>query len=249
MPIAEKFSALGVGNGFTHCLPKLNVQTYDYWTTLSGVNKNNPTTSDSLIAESLDSAMKLFWNFNGFTGDCSDEVFDKTDITIDNDQEIGSWRFRQLDGVYIDTYLAPEDRVCYKAFIRANKTYYTNGTDYGEVYALIRPTRMYNGSTDDEGNFVGYGLGLFSSLETRLRSYIDDTTLTLHSIAVSSNLNEYVEFYGMHFVLTGSNDFWAPNVSYTQNDTSITVTAVNENSDITQEVVLRDLEFYTYATP
>ena len=56
MPTAESFNALGAGNGFTSCLPKLNVSTYNF------------------VAElTLTQAVKIYWMWYGVTCDVSDE--------------------------------------------------------------------------------------------------------------------------------------------------------------------------------
>ena len=62
MPTAESFNALGYGNGFMSCLTKVDVSGKNFWTTLSGVNKDSPTTSDALIEESRRLAMLFYWN-------------------------------------------------------------------------------------------------------------------------------------------------------------------------------------------
>ena len=65
MPIAQKFKALGAGNGFPHCLDKVDVSNYDYWTTFSGFNKNSGgSPTEQQIADSLTLGMKVFWNLH-----------------------------------------------------------------------------------------------------------------------------------------------------------------------------------------
>ena len=71
MPIATKFEAEGVDNGFPACLQRIDVDGYNYWTTLSGVNKDSPTSSEALIKESLRLAMELYWNTYELIGEVS----------------------------------------------------------------------------------------------------------------------------------------------------------------------------------
>jgi len=69
MPSATKFTALGRGNGFNKCVGQISVDSFDYWTTFSGVNKNNPTASAASINESLSIATQMHWNlyYYGFS--------------------------------------------------------------------------------------------------------------------------------------------------------------------------------------
>jgi hypothetical protein len=82
MPIAQKFKALGAGNGFPFCPSKVDISNASdstMWTTLSGVNADNYTSfGDAALAgkisQSLELAMKLYWNkfkINGLTGHSS----------------------------------------------------------------------------------------------------------------------------------------------------------------------------------
>lgn len=72
MPDAEPFTALGRGNGFPFCISRVNVDDYDYWTTLSGfkkTNTGNPTQAQ--IDESLQIASRLWWNSYQWAGNVS----------------------------------------------------------------------------------------------------------------------------------------------------------------------------------
>jgi len=71
MPTATEFTALGAGNGFPSCLQRIDVDNFNYWTTLSGVNKDAPTVTDALIEESLVLAMELYWNTHKLIGEVS----------------------------------------------------------------------------------------------------------------------------------------------------------------------------------
>ncbi len=153
MPTATPFNA-GIGNGFTECLSKVDVSSFDFWTTLSGVNKDSPTTSDVLIFESLKKAMKLFWNYNGHTVDFPLSFNDAT-LIIDIEQD-------EFDSGSRPAPFAPKSRVC-----RTNGWSFNRIEDpeFGDQFidVEIDPIRMYNGATDDEDNFVGYGMNRGSS--------------------------------------------------------------------------------------
>ena len=137
-PIAQHFMTRGAGNGFPFCLQKVDVSNFDFWTTLSGVSKLSPTTSDALIQESHISAMSLFWNM---------EKTSFTATTVDASQ----------------THLAfienPKERVCESSlYKRVRMTNDAGSQEALDIEMLLRIVRMYNGVTTDEVNFVGYGL-------------------------------------------------------------------------------------------
>ena len=156
MPTATEFTALGAGNGFPSCRTKVDVDDYDYWTTLSGVNKDSPATSDALILESLELAMMIYWNLDSIS--CSADAFplDLVDgLFLDEDIQL-----RKPTGfaykVDYDTYdaLTPVERVCYLS--QPQTLYDDSNTFFRAVRALVglRVVAMYN-----EGEFVGYGAG------------------------------------------------------------------------------------------
>lgn len=149
MPEAQKFMSRGRGNGFPFCPEKVDVSGFDFWTTLSGVNKDSPTTSDALISESRENAMKLFWNYNGHTVDFPTS-FNEATLIIDIEQG-------DFDSGSSTAPFEPKSRVC-----RTNGWSFGKDEDpeFGDQFILteIDPIRMYNGSTDNEDNFVGYGM-------------------------------------------------------------------------------------------
>lgn len=150
MPVAQKFMSRGVGNGFPLCPTKIDVSVFDFWTSLSGWSKVDEPASDALkaesIAKSLKFAMKLFWNYNGHTVD-----FDLGSILLTIDIEQGDF-----DGGTVTAPFEPKDRVCNSNGWRVFREVGVSITTDLEVDIL--PRRMYNGSTDDEDNFVGYGV-------------------------------------------------------------------------------------------
>lgn len=157
MPTATPFKALGAGNGFRSCIYKVNVSNYDYWTTFSGVNKNNPTTSDALIQESLALAMKLYWNLSGFRAN----TFYNTTYGVDTSVSSATI------GVYdeVGSAIEPVSRVCNPNTSLTSGTIASTSDPNGsrllnsQLKGVLGIVRMYNGDVGDEGNFIGYGAG------------------------------------------------------------------------------------------
>ena len=144
MPVETPFNALGAGNGFPFCLSKVDVSGFDYWTTLSGVRKSSPSTSDALIWESLENATKLYWDYNGHGVD-----FEFTEVNIDIEQG-------DFDSGSAPAPFGPRDRICRIGGWAFSRSDQTGGDEFMRVE--ITPIRMYNGSTNSEDNFVGYGV-------------------------------------------------------------------------------------------
>jgi hypothetical protein len=245
MPEAESFNALGVGNGFTTCLNKVDVSGYDYWTTLSGVNEGAPTTSDTLIADSLRKAMKLFWNFNGCSGlnegiGPASIPFSYTLIIDMDDGDYDSVSFHKIAGGSDSENKTPVERVCYDSF-RA----FAILTSF---FAGVSIIRMYNGVTTDEGNFVGYGVdeGVIQALGVDAEFYLtgwvdgDDTSLDDELV--------YVTIDGFHLIA------WAHSFTSLASPIIITSTAssVTASFDYTgvtgEDIAITSLDFYTYPT-
>ena len=177
MQTAIKFNSSGAGNGFPSCLEKVDVSNFDFWTTLSGVSKSSPTTSDALIQESYISAMSLFW------------TMEKTSFTATTVEA------SQTDLAFTEN---PKERVCNSSlYKRVRMTNDAGSQEALDIEMLLRIVRMYNGVTTDEVNFVGYGLksdpydsgirrstswflqGLksdSSSVRATISSYTDDNT-------------------------------------------------------------------------
>ena len=150
MLTATPFNALGAGNGFPFCTFKKDVSVYDYWTTLSGVNKGNPTPSPELIAESRRLAMKFYWNADSLICDAT------TSGTFSSDGSISTVQVKYV--VTDDSVPAvPVKRTCIQVYDYSESDGSANAKiQVREIYS------MYNGST-----FVGYGLGY---VETRFQS-------------------------------------------------------------------------------
>ena len=171
MPIATPFTALGRGNGFPFCVSRVNVDDYDYWTTLSGfkkTNTGNPT--QAKINESLQIASRLWWNSYQWAGNVSWPTYSES---------ITSATFSlNSDGVDIE----PMDRACVPSdsSIRADADILP-GIGFGELAVRnnLRPIALLRG-----GKLMGYSIDLtsgkvidpsFSSTVTvELSGYADD---------------------------------------------------------------------------
>ena len=147
MPVATPFTSFGsisftnpsaaLFTGFPDCLDELDVTSYEWWTTFSGVNKNNPVTSDKLIQESLVLAMKLYWN--GYSLDAlSDGTYNGSPFTVE-DIDVSS-----------STYNEPKSRACGTAYEDLSD----NDPDGSANLSLrfFKPKKMMY-----DGDFVGYG--------------------------------------------------------------------------------------------
>jgi len=172
MPIAEKFKALGAGNGFPFCLEKVDVSIYDNWITLGGVSSG--TATQQQINESLKNAIKLYWNLYSGTGSFATSVGAASgnysvseqgvEIILKNNEEA----LQPSKRVYRGT----DDNSLYRLVSQINQSdepldspiacygFLRLGSDYKFI------VRMYNGSTEDESNFVGYGVNQLFTCRT-----------------------------------------------------------------------------------
>ena len=169
MPTATSFTALGRGNGFPFCATKKNVSGFTNWITLGGVSGGSASTSQ--INQSLVNAMKLWWNLNSITGSFSASSTDSAEggLSVSGNPQLILKRSGESDP------LAPIQRTCRgtSSFISGRDDELVNSfseddeNDAGSVDGSLfignftSPgfiVRMYNGSTDNESNFVGYGV-------------------------------------------------------------------------------------------
>ena len=270
MPTATAFTALGKGNGFPLCPAKERVDTYEKWVTLGGVSSGSA--SEAQINTSLANAMKLFWNFYGITGDTS---ADATDFFSSSDppasasitRESGNVDARFLGsptgGPYTDTDPEPSKRVCLDIW-RMDDADKDSADAYDIVVArsdywsnIIKIYRMYNGETDDEDNFVGYGINAIgASVSTylvdasvSLRSFTNETTgdvepPPLDPVSAKQSVTEQT-VSGIPFIAIayGSSE-WAGDV----NDVTVDglSASVQQSSADSCSVQIDSLDFYTY---
>ena len=263
MPIAQKFKALGAGNGFSFCPSKRDVSGYDYWTTLSGVNKDNPTPSPELIAESLRLAMKFHWNADSLT----------CDATTTGTSRSGSISTVKVNYIVTDSSINPDDPVVieFGPAVPVKRTcipYYADPiikTYEYSVYNAEESARMgvtsivamYDGAT-----FVGYGLGY---VETRFQSrgaieaeaggntqlnagvYAGGYGYTPDNTSNDNFDAGYVTFEGMElFAYLEAKNRPNVHVAGTVNLSELSATCVNSAWTATATASLDSIDFYTY---
>ena len=140
MPVAEKFKALGAGNGFTYCLPKIDVSNYFQYKTLT-----------------LNQAVFLYWNVASATATASSQF------------EAG------LESVSIgptDLIKEPKNRGTNIGFSSRGESEtdpdQLGGGSFASVGVEVKIPdiyRIYQGSTGDETNFLGYSFGEIAHAE------------------------------------------------------------------------------------
>jgi len=159
MPTADSFTALGMGNGFPFCPTKLDVTETDsggydvwpMWSTIDGYNKDStgPRTAVG-IAESRRLAMLYVWNTYQLAGSVAVGSDSLLNVNSEDDTQSGN-------------PLPPRSRVC----LDGNDVFgdYVEAEDADGFLiaslALDVPlsiTAMYDGSTSNESNFIGYGI-------------------------------------------------------------------------------------------
>lgn len=150
MPIAEPFKALGRGNGMGVCIKQVDVSNYGRWTLFNGVNKSNFTEkSQDDIIESRSLAYNFYYNifqFNLNAKILNTGLVDNT-LTIANAEEFGKEN------------VVPKDRLCNQSNNISNGS---SAVPNFRNYAVFE--KFYNGSTDNEENFIGYGASTFGPL-------------------------------------------------------------------------------------
>lgn len=138
MPTAESFTALGVGNGFTACITKIDM------TESSGGTWAPPV----INALTLKQAMNLYWNLYGIVGTAS---------------ATGTAASATVSDINIPDTDTPIKRVCggsYSAFEDDDPQ--TSDFPYASQSIFISSSgiiAMYDGDTSVESNFLGYSLG------------------------------------------------------------------------------------------
>ena len=201
MPIADSFTALGRGNGFPFCATKKDVSVFDNWITLGGVSSGSA--SRSQINESLRNAMKLWWNLNSITGTFSvtSTSSESGSVSVSaTNHELILKRSGESDP------LVPRQRSC-----RGTSSSISNRDELVSIFSESDSgpsedrlyggpaangdinignnnfiVRMYNGSTDDEDNFVGYGVSRLVSTDTLATA---GSSLASAGVLVGSYLN------------------------------------------------------------
>jgi hypothetical protein len=216
MPTATSFTALGAGNGFNSCLSKQNVANYDYWTTLSGWNKNNtPATAEAKAQSITDShalAMSMYWNLYQVTG-YAEVIYFLYDAVEVSAVTVGRYYNPPNSGNL--TAIEPMDRACISGglFSQETATDEESGTSYMQINGSI--LRLYDGDTTDESNFVGYGASSNFITAAAQRPSTYTATVKLSSMLFSDTSASYDYAYvsrnGVSFVCEAYGD--TPNAS------------------------------------
>ena len=203
MPTATSFTALGRGNGFPFCAPKVDLTSgitsstdgsvgpADFWVTLGGVSSG--TASQAQIDLSLNNAMKLYWNQYSITaGNLSASSSGESSFALSRSSEIQA---NDKEAIYQKTIseeesdYVPVERACDNPEIQSRGMVFSDRheDETGDRISRLNFSsvaingrlgilddnifRMYNGSTDDESNFVGYGVSniFLAFTRTKLR--------------------------------------------------------------------------------
>ena len=256
MPTADKFTALGAGNGFSSCLTKQNVLErrsdqgeYYQWTTLSGFNKDSggmPT--EQQITDSFVLAMKLFWNIYEIRGSAA---------ASETYPDPNGWSVSaQLTNA--STTDEPNTLACEQR----NNFYDQDSDDSGDPYYYsvevsigcnIGPIRMYKGDTTDEDNFIGYGVVPQVAPEDRPISswagsydnaqvFVSLDSFQFQDVSTIDYFDSaYVEVSGMHFVcFVGTYTFDV--IKPVAEDMSVSISG----SDFAYSASITSIDFYTY---
>ena len=261
MPTATPFTALGRGNGFPFCPPRVDVDTYDYWTTLGGFKKTDGgSPSQAQIDLSLTNAMKLYWNLWKVSGSAEADNQGTTYGPINHlVEDVDATDVTSPSGV---DELFPNLRTCLNSYTlkKEEKTPQADdgafpATAYLQVRLFI--CRMYNG-----GEFVGYGIDSRSgwgniigsaSIEI-ISAFVLSALVTLNSFSNDGNADyeeiDYKNINGMDFVVRcyAFSDGY-PSGTFVKDIPNLTASVIPEvPSDGKVEVKLDTdpLSFYTY---
>ena len=250
MPDAEKFTALGAGNGFNSCLSKRNVlsspnqeEEYFKWTTLSGFNKDSegmPTPES--INESYVKAMAMFWNIYSLKGSADS-------VNVGDDDTIYSASVTDTE-----TDIKPDEQACND--VNDYEEYDSDEDDFF-IYTAealmgwrLKPVKLYKGVTTDEANFIGYGLlddvdiygRSFRSIAGQINFPIVFVALSSLQFQDTDNSTDFDSAYvvvdGFHFVSFVGQP--------TDPDASSMSASVVYDGGISYSASITGFEFYTY---
>lgn len=165
MSVADKFIAIGHGNGLSFNPTKVDVSGYTTWTTLGGFNDASSGSPD-LDAETR-AVCKLFWNSESITGSASDsQTFgdsgdtasaSATSVNVGDNNDPPSANVKE----------APKSRVVLDIVTGENDQSATDGSAIAQCDLRNRITivAMYDGVTTDRNNFIGYGIDALSDTD------------------------------------------------------------------------------------
>lgn len=150
MPVTSSFKCFHpfpVDQENFECAPRVDVDSFDYWTTLSGFKKGQGVPSDQQIFDSLDKAMQFFWNWFEVRGDITTKNAEGDESTVSSLNTNGD-----NDDFSI---FEPNERICFTI----DEVFSTEKEDTTAPLATATlrvnefyPVRMFNA-----GAFVGWG--------------------------------------------------------------------------------------------
>lgn len=249
MPTADSFTALGAGNGFPFCPPKVDVSSDDLWSTIDGYNKSSTGSRTAAgIAESKRLAMLYVWNTYQLTGTVSAGLGSISNVNSEDNPDTIS-----------GDPLPPKTRVCLDGsdgFGDYDDIQDEQGLVSIDLSASLSVTAMYNGSTSSENNFIGYGIGSISShiSDWELADYVD----VFFSYSGSASLSQFsFERDSQYTSLSmGSETFHGVGVAEVENVYSSETPTVNGSTlsascsfwsgDISVSASLTSLTAYSY---
>ena len=208
----EEFYSRGTGFGLPFATKCIDVSGYDYWTTFSGVNKNNPETSVEKITDSLILGNQFAWRFFSisfsqtatYSGTGNPESISNTFLSVNDDTYSNLSRekpFQRVCGNYSGSKFidAGGINVPNQCIMRAG--------------IITNTVRLFNGPIDEEDNFVGFGIDSFS-----VSFWSRSASQTEANISLSSFFNEsspgtnevldydYVSVSGINFVCSAKGE-------------------------------------------
>jgi len=234
MPTATPFTALGRGNGFPFCANKIEINGLPdstMWTTLSGVNADNYTGfGEAALAEkvneSLELAMKLYWNkfkLNGLSASSSGDLSRRTSRFIPIDEPVTEVWNGSISGMTSADaseagVLEPSKRVCGGGAKRILKSEYVEGVNQDGDTVSSAELKLdeksytvygiYNGNT-----LLGYALSDFLILSSKKSGVVVSAsraeTVVSNFLGNDGDINEdfrreetgYQVIDGFHFVV------------------------------------------------
>lgn len=244
MPTAEKFTALGAGNGFPFCPTRVNVENYSYWSTLGGFNDTNTgSPTDEQLNLSLLNAMKLWWNYNGHIASSSGSAGSPSgEITINLDNGGTGDSEKYPEGLGDPMY-----RACYSSWgIYSSSIASQTGID-------IVIVRMYNSS-----EFIGYGI--LNSIHCGANDFFNPELKLLSIGYIPEILGSpadhevaYAKIDDIHFACLAWNDGTPGSYSMdisgnpASSPTSISASFTGQDGNPSMATLkIGDLDFYTY---
>lgn len=251
MPTATPFTALGRGNGFPFCPTKVDVSNFDYWITLGGFKKTDGgSPTQAQIDLSLSNAAKIYWNIYGVTGEATSSLASVTFVNMD-EAESSTVSFAKTPSPSDTEEREPIDRACWTSWGLVKRGVAADiaeglGFDGGITESLGVGggiVRMYDGTTANEENFVGYGASSLASATE------EDPIVVLYSHVYVSSYEDVFGFFsaeGAYTTLSG-----IPVACVVDGPSESGLDAANLTSTYTvgsqtYTVRIDSLDFYTY---